>query len=56
MTTKSSNNISSLKRKVQVVQQTPPPTSPKQLKKESTSDKLKVHIFIEYNIKKIIYS
>jgi hypothetical protein len=48
MSSKSSSNVSSLKRKVQVVQQIPPPspspssTPSKQIKKESTSEKLKV--------------
>ena len=51
MTSKSSSNISSLKRKVQLVQQVPPSlssTSVKHVKKETSSEKLKVYIIICY--------
>ena len=52
MSSKSNSNAPSLKRKVQVVQQTPPPPSPssatpaKQIKKEPAVEKLKVNIEI----------
>ncbi len=56
MSSKSNSNASSLKRKVQVVQQVPPlpssSTSSKQIKKEPAVEKLKVDIelliFTEY--------
>jgi len=49
MTSKSASNVSSLKRKVHVVQQVPVPSSlptpAKQIKKEPNIEKLKVYIF-----------
>ena len=46
MTSKSASNVPSLKRKVQIVQQIPPPSSStpaKQIKKEPNPEKLKVY-------------
>jgi hypothetical protein len=51
MSSKSSSNTSSVKRKVQIVQQIPPPASPtpaKQIKKEPIVEKLKVYTIYSF--------